>query len=673
MLGATALLSFAPGGAFAQSSATVALSPAIAKSTLLSTMDPAQEITIQFSLPLSDSKGAHDLLQHVSNPKDPLFRHYMTVEEFAARFGGNAADFAAVKQWAVANELTILHESSARTSLTVRGTVAQMEKLFKTKLSNYRSPAGDEFHSASVEPTLPSEIASKIRGVVGLTGGVQKVPLYKVGKTLGENPETPAIHTDTAGGTGPGGTYAPADLKTAYFIPTFGGLVPQTVAIFEQGGIVKSDVTTFETKYALPAVPITVKGVAGSDIKPNGGTIVEVDLDIESIIGINPSVKEIQVYVADYQTTDFSVGLVDTFDEVATAGKAQTLSVSYGTDEAIQGLTAAQNEDAALVECGLAGVTVVVSAGDDGAYGRSGANTNPATLNAPDPGSQPLVTCVGGTTLFTYASEQYLGEEVWNDLGIGDGSTGGGVSSFWGLPSYQPAALVTSNGGSSTARNVPDVGALANPLTGFGVYTKSAGGWIQIGGTSLAAPLWAGYISILNSGLQYLTGVTTPEVGFFNPILYLALGNSDFPAGFLYSVLDGSNGNLDLYGTAGYNAGPHYNNCTGLGSLWGPSGYEVVLASGTGSGIPTAPAGIAVTPAKTSAVISWPKSSGATGYAVFVSYIPTGQTTIDSQFLVTKATKITVKGLVAGRPYGVAVAAVNSGGAAETTTNFTTP
>ena len=665
MLG-VALLSLAPGGAYAASSATVALSPAIAKSTLLSAMEPGKEITIQLSLPLSDSQGAHELLQHLSDPEDPLFRQYITVEEFAARFGGNAADFAAVKQWAVDNQLSILHESSARTSLTVRGTVAQMESLFNTQLSNYRSATGDEFYSASVEPTLPSVIASKIRGVVGLTGGVQKAPLYKVRKTL---PSAPASRTDS--GTGPGGGFAPDDLKTAYSIPTFGGLVKQTVAIFEQAGIVKSDLTTYQTQFGLPAVPITQTGVDGSGTKPNSQITIEVDLDIDAILGLNPSVKEIQVYVANYQTVPFSTGLVDTFDDVATKKVAQTLSVSYGIDEVQQGDTAIKNEDDALVECEAAGVTVLVSAGDDGAYGRTGGNTFPATLNAPDPGSQPLVTCVGGTSLSTNASQQYAGEVVWNDLSISEGATGGGVSSVWALPKYQPSSLVTPNGGSSTNRNVPDVGAVGDPQTGYAVYTASYGGWIEVGGTSLSAPLWAGYISILNSGLQYLNVVTTPQVGFFNTLLYKSLGHNHTPAGSLYPITSGSNGDAALYGTAGYNAGPNYNNCTGLGSLWGPAGYEVVLYSGKGTPKPTAPASIKVTPADTTAVISWPKVTGATGYAVFVITNPADQGT--AQFLVTRLPKITVTGLSSGQAYSVAVAAVNTHGAAEKTTSFTTP
>jgi subtilase family serine protease len=666
MFWAAASLWLAPYAALAQSNATIALSPMVAESALLSNMDPNQEIVIQLSLPLSDTQGAREFVQHVSTPKDPLFHHFITVQEFAARFGANADDFAAVKAWATANGLSIQHEASARTSLTVSGSVAQLQKLFKTQLSNYKSPKGEPFYSASVEPTVPSEIVSKLRGVVGLTESVRIAKLSKIGKVLGE--ET-AARTDTAGGTGVNGTYAPDDLKTAYRIPDFGGLVPQTVAVFEQGGIEKSDVTTFLKRLKLPEVPIKVEPVDGTSTKPflgPNGTIDEVDLDIDTIIGMNPSVKEILVFDADPDTVPFSVGLVDTFDEVASSA-AQTLSVSYGTDEKTQGATAIANEGDALMECVSAGVTVVVSAGDDGAYGRTGTRTSPAKLNAPDPGSQPLITSVGGTTLFTAQKEAYLGEEVWNDLGIGDGATGGGVSSFNLIPGYQNPVVVTANGGSATMRNVPDVGALGDPLTGFGIFVKSDGGWLQIGGTSLSAPIWGGYLSIVNSTLQFLTGTTTPGVGFFNPTLYTAANLA--PAGLLNPVEDGSNGNLDLFGTAGFNAGVGYNNCTGLGTVLGPFAYEIALVSGTGSDAPSAPTNLKVTPAATSAKISWTKSPGATGYVVLVdllepsngSFLPTAI----EQIAVTKSDKVTVTGLTADSTYGIAVEAVNSGGAQE--------
>jgi hypothetical protein len=156
------------------------------------------------------------------------------------------------------------------------------------------------------------------------------------------------------------------------------------------------------------------------------------------------------------------------------------------------------------------------------------------------------------------------------------------------------------------------------------------------------------------------------------PFLYSALGNNYFPAGSLYPLLDGSNGDAALYGTAGYNAGSNYNNCTGLGSLWGPTGYEVVLYSGTGKGKPSAPSKISVKAANTSAVISWPTVTGALGYAVFVIDTASGGES-SAQFLLTKDLKITVTGLTAGQTYRVGVAAVNKGGARERTRTFTTP
>jgi subtilase family serine protease len=668
MFWAAASLWLAPYAALAQSNATVALSPMVAESTLVSNMDPNQEIVIQLSLPLSDPQGAREFVQHVSTPQDPLFHQFITVQEFAARFGANADDFAAAKAWATANGLSIQHEASARTSLTLSGTVAQLQKLFKTQLSNFKSPKGDQFYSATVEPTIPSEIVSKVRGVLGLTEGVRIAKLSKMAKS--------AARTNTAGGTGELGAYDPDDLKTAYRIPALGKLVPQTVAIFEQGGIEKSDVTTFLKRYKLPEVPITVDPVGSTSTKPflgEDGTIDEVDLDIDTIIGMNPSVKQLLIFDADPDLVPFSVGLVDTFDEVASSG-AQTLSVSYGTDEKTQGIAAVTAEGEALLETESAGVTVLISAGDDGAYGRTGTRTFPAKLNAPDPGSQPLVTCVGGTTLFTAQKEAYLGEEVWNDLGIGDGATGGGVSMFNTIPSYQVPTLVTQNGGSATMRNVPDVGALADPLTGFAIFVKSLGGWEQFGGTSLSAPIWAGYISIVNSIMQFVTDTTTPGVGFFNPTLYKAANQA--PGGLLNVVLDGSNGNLDLFGTAGFNAGENYNNCTGLGTVLGGFAYQVALVSGTGKDVPDAPTNLSATATTTSAKITWTKSAGATGYVVLVDLLEAVkggfEATPVEQIAVTTSDHVTVTGLTADSDYSVSVEAVNSGGAKEVEGTFTT-
>ena len=672
-LGAFASVLFAPYGAFALSNTTLKLSPQVAKSTLISAMDPATEIIVQLTLPLSDRQGASDLAKHVSTPKDPLFHHYITAQEFAARFGTNAADYATVRAWAVANGLSIVHEASARNSLSLRGTVAQLQQLFKTQLSYYRAPSGDQFYSASVEPTVPSEIGSKLRAVVGLTGGVQKASLYKIGKVLGENPETPGVHTDTAGGTGPGGTYSASDLRTAYVIPKFGGASPQVVAVFEDSAIHRSDYLEYLTRMHLGSIPLRQIPVDQTTLEINGDQL-EAVLDVDMIAGINPDAKEIQLYDAANANTisEFSTDLVDVFDTVATAasspGGPQTLSVSYGLDEIeiVEGGGDIDAEQEALIELANVGVSVLVSAGDQGAYGRTGLDNNPPTLNVSDPGSQIFATCVGGTTLFTYSKQQYLGEEVWNDLGIGDGATGGGVSAGWELPDfgeYQNPDLVTINGGSSEFRNVPDVAAVADPLTGVGIYVKAAGGWLQIGGTSASAPIWAGYVSILNAAEQYLVNSTSPEVGFFNPALYVTALSYDldsFPTGNLYPILDGTNGNYNLYGVAGYGAGPLYNNCCGLGSLWGPYSFAVLNDITETSPPPTVT--VAVEPSTTSAKITWTKSTGATGYVVFVDLQQNGSPTFAGETTITRGTSVNVTGLIADQPYVAYVTAIDSSG-----------
>jgi subtilase family serine protease len=211
---------------------------------------------------------------------------------------------------------------------------------------------------------------------------------------------------------------------------------------------------------------------------------------------MNPAVKEVLVYEDGYDT--FPVALLDSIQQVATDNKAQVLSISYGQDEALQGDSAIAAEAAVFTQLAAQGITVCVSAGDNGAYGDEG-----GSLNVQDPGSQPDVTCVGGTTLYTGPKQQWEDEEVWNLLVSFEGATGGGVSNYWAIPSYQPVSAVTVNGGSASMRNVPDVAAVANPETGVGVYSKSNGGWIQIGGTSVSAPIWAGYLSVLNSAFQF--------------------------------------------------------------------------------------------------------------------------------------------------------------------------
>jgi kumamolisin len=137
------------------------LSPLVSKSTLVGRVDSNKEIGVLLGIPSSDPAGLAAFVAHVSTSGDPLFHQYIKADEFASRFGGNEADYAALKQWAKANGLRISQESRARTVLTVRGSASQFEALFKTELNNCRTSDGETFYSASVKPTVHQIIAAQ--------------------------------------------------------------------------------------------------------------------------------------------------------------------------------------------------------------------------------------------------------------------------------------------------------------------------------------------------------------------------------------------------------------------------------------------------------------------------------------------------------------------------------
>jgi len=104
-----------------------------------------------------------------------------------------------------------------------------------------------------------------------------------------------------------------------------------------------------------------------------------------------------------------------------------------------------------------------------------------------------------------------VSETVWN-RGSGVGSSGG-ISTTYAIPTWQQGLSMTANQGSTTFRNFPDVA-----LTGENVYVLyNNGGSGTFGGTSCAAPLWAGFTALVN---QQAVANGRATVGFINPALY---------------------------------------------------------------------------------------------------------------------------------------------------------
>lgn len=625
----------------------IELSPLVYKSTLVAPLEESQEISVLLALPSTDPAGLAAFIKHVSAPSDPLFHQYLSPEQFAQKFGGNEADYTAIKNWAVANGLTVSQESVGRINVTVRGKVSQLQTIFKTKLNTYRTAKGETFYSASVQPVVPAEIASKVSGVLGLTESKQLTPYAKIAKTLGENPEiTDSKIKADSGGTGPGGTYSAKDLRTVYSIPDFGKYSSKVVmAVFEQGYYHPADTEKYFTTNHLPNVKQTAIPVNKSPVVEEPGVEVEACLDIDMIVGMNPNVSEVLVYIDDYHNDAFNVAIVDAISQIASDAKAQIVSISYGQDEGLQGNATLDAENTALQQCAAEGITVFASSGDNGAYG-DGYNY---PYNVSDPASQPMVTGVGGTTLFTGPGQSWLSETAWDELTDSDGATGGGVSTYWSLPDFQNSTVggtfyVTANGGSSTYRNVPDVAAVGDPLTGVGVYVKDQGGWLQIGGTSVSSPVWAGYLSTIQAAYDYFK---LGNIGYFNPLLY-AVGTADFgvgtPAAYLYNISQGQNG---LVGSSypGFFNGIGYSNTTGNGTIWGQGLAAQLMISRSQPGSPPgATYDFKVKVKGTTAEFSWYRSQGAVGYVVGVYHINNLDQPSPTVYL-TKTNQLTVTGL----------------------------
>jgi kumamolisin len=184
------------------------------------------------------------------------------------------------------------------------------------------------------------------------------------------------------------------------------------------------------------------------------------------------------------------------------------------------------------------GITITVAAGDNG----SSDDVNDGQNHVDFPASSPHVLACGGTKLIGSGST-ITSEVVWNETAAKEGATGGGVSTFFPLPTWQASSGVPK-AGSFAGRGVPDVAGDADPTTGY--IIRVDGQTMPIGGTSAVAPLWAGLIAMNNAQNK-----TT--AGFLQPAIYTAKAKAAF-----HDITSGNNG--------AFSAGPGWDACTGLGS-----------------------------------------------------------------------------------------------------------
>jgi MYXO-CTERM domain-containing protein len=506
-------------------------------------------LRISIALPLRNQPALDGLLRDLADPHSPLFRHFLTVEQFTARFGPTEADDQKVAKFAESFGLTVRSTSPNRTVLDVSGAVRDIERAFAFEMGTYQHPTENRtFFAPNVEPSVASDLP--ILSVVGLSDRVRPWP-------LSARREAAPGATPLAG-TGPGGAYLGSDMRSAYAPGVTLDGTGQSVGLFELAPYNILDIynyfSTIGQPMAVPIVNVLLDGVDG--LVPDGGDDGEEALDIQQIISMAPNLSSLIVY----QSQGYGGTELDVWNRMATDNVAKQLSSSWAYSFPELG------DQQVFQEFVAQGQNLFQASGDNGAYSTG--------MPMIQPTDNPNLITVGGTHLTLGSDGGWQSEVAW-------GPSGGGVSTNRvALPAYQAGVASAANQGSAKYRNIPDVCAEADfdnlVCSNGGCYS----GW---GGTSFAAPRWAGFFALVN---QQTDGTT---VGFLNPILYpLAEGPSY--GSLLHDVTQGNDFNKqspDLF-----SAVVGYDLVTGWGSPTGQSLIDALapVPSGPNFALAAAPA-----------------------------------------------------------------------------------
>ncbi|HLX59617.1 MAG TPA: S53 family peptidase [Ktedonobacteraceae bacterium] len=503
--------------------------PLVSRARMIGPADAYKQLNLSIGLQLRNQPELARLLSELNNPHSSRYHRYLTPQEFVDQFSPGADQVQQVKNYLQQQGLTITNVSPNRLLIDASATVAQAEAAFHVTINNYVLGANTFFANAN-PPTIPGALSSLIISIGGLDNSVKMHPLNQLSPHAAHN------------------GFGPSDLSEAY------DAIPleqagdqgsnQTVAVFELDGYQSSDIAQYLKNYNLGSPNISNVLVDGFNGSAGQGAI-EVELDIEVVAAMAPKASQII-----YEGPNTAQGVNDTYNKIVTDNKAQIATISWGECEAQSGNAELQTLDDIFSQGAAEGIAMYAAAGDSGAY-----DCNDTNLAVDSPADDPNITGVGGTTL-KLNNGAYSSESVWSNPsdhsrgpeGVGGG---GGISSFFNEPSWQVGPGV-QNQYSNGNREVPDVTADADPATGYAAYCTVAAagcpssGWVEVGGTSAGAPLWAGSTALINN---YLQQQQKARVGFANPILYgLENQKTQYPP---YHDVTGGN-NLYYPATAGY-------------------------------------------------------------------------------------------------------------------------
>jgi uncharacterized protein (TIGR03437 family) len=544
-------------------------------------VDPSRRlsyVTMHLAPSAAQQSALETLLEQQRDPASPNYRKWLAPEQFAERFGASSSDIAKVAQWLESEGLTVERQSRGRNWIAFSGTTAAVGRALQTEFHRYVIH-GQEHFANSTAPSVPAALDGIVTGFMGLNDFGSNIQPHM---------------------TNPDGTHsiAPDDVATIYDITPLYNMgidgTGQTIAIAGGSELEPnfSDIRAFQAMFNLkPNLPQVV--TVGLSPGLNGG-VVEADLDIEWSTAVARGAQIVYV-----QSSDIFQSAVYAVDQ----NLAPVINLSAGGCEPELMFLGALYRSI-VQQANAQGITFLAASGDAAAAACDGFGSEPIATNGlavSFPASIPEVTAVGGTEFNenggTYWSStntanggsalSYIPEKAWNDSLAASviGGTGGGASILYSKPAWQTGSGVPND----NARDVPDVSLAASPYHDpFNLCTEGTCG--VAGGTSVATPIFAGILALMNQSLS-ARGATGPAgLGNINPILY-QLGQSSSAAFHDIVVGDNivpcANATPDcVTGTLGYTTGPGYDPVTGWGSVdamnlanaWNTTGVPTTLS-----------------------------------------------------------------------------------------------
>ncbi|MGA9789379.1 MAG: S53 family peptidase, partial [Terriglobales bacterium] len=556
---------------------------------LVGRLPATQTIHFDIVLALRHQPELENFLQQVYDPTSPSYRHFVTVKEFTERFGPSQEDFDAVIAFAKASGFTVVGGSRDGFDVQLTGSVANIEKAFNVSMGEYQHPTENRtFYSPDREPTV--DLSVSLQHISGLDNYSLPHPLFQHRENK--------VHSNATTGSCPDQSFCGSDMRAAYYESNALTGAGQNIGLLEFAGFDITDVNTYyqgaDQTRTFNVTGISTDGTSINCLASQGCDDTEQTIDITQAGGMAPGVNTIYIYVGSSDTAILS-GMSSGTPLPLNLSSSWSWGTNLGGDDPYFEKMAAQ------------GQTFFQAAGDSGGY----------THESPWPMNSQYTIPVGGTDLTTSgAGGPWASETVWSD-------GGGGWGSNVDIPSWQVAAATqcSTEGGecSTTYRDVPDVAANSNftfyvcaDQSGLTGCTKN-----EYGGTSFAAPMWAGYIALTN---QQAAAYDDTPPGFLDPTIYpLNLGNGDI---YFHDITSDANGSNGFPCVAGYNM------CGGWGSPNGAGLITALAPTGPAFALSANPSSVSVTQGgqATSTITVTPEDGFSGSVTLSASGLPNGVT-----------------------------------------------